>query len=159
MDISVEYQLTREELKRALGAIAGGRLRLAAWILMPLLVALGVVNVVTGDAGLGGVLIVYGLIFAPLLTFKVVRTTNLQAREMCVPSAVRLTSEGYEVQTAQLTAMRQWSSFVKTVATPEFWLLYTNKQCAVIVPKRAFNPAQQTEINNFLQAMSINATA
>src|SRR3954447_17296977 len=106
MDISSDYELTRDEFKRAIGAIIGRQRVIIFWATTPVLVAVGLMRVTSGDAGFGTFLLTFGLLCGPLATWQVTRTARLQAPQFCVPTAVRLTNEAYHVKTALNTSIR-----------------------------------------------------
>lgn len=157
MDISGDYELTRDEFKRAMGAIIGRQRLIIIWMMTPVLAAVGLMRVTSGDAGFGTFLLACGLLCGPSAIWQVARTARLQAPQFCVPTAVRLTNEAYHVKTALYTSIRSWASFLKIRETREFWLLHTHQRFAVIIPKRAFDAAQQREINDFLRGASTTA--
>jgi len=108
----------------------------------------------------GGIsLVPYGIVFVSIMTWTHIRDVSRQARRICVPTTVRLTNDVVEIQTSQGVHVRGWTSFVKTVATSEFWLLYTKKRYAIIIPRRAFLVAEQAEIDSFLGALSVTGAA
>ncbi|MGH3241092.1 MAG: YcxB family protein [Spirillospora sp.] len=69
---------------------------------------------------------------------------------LCVPTTIRLTADGYEYQTEKSATVMRWSMFSNVLTTPDFWLLYLNRQPAAFLPKSAFDAEQQAQITGFL---------
>jgi hypothetical protein len=148
MDVAASFELTRDELRRANKAVAGG-----LWAMMWRAVVFFTVG---GIAFLFGVPVlgVLFLLAAFAIAFVTVRAPRIavktQADRLCVPCTIRINDEGYELQRAQDFHRYQWSMFQRIQTTEEFWLLYLNKRSAVIVPRRAFEARQQAEIDHLL---------
>ncbi len=160
MDITANYELTPGECRRALRAIGGWRRILDTWI-----VTIGVMcgaiyaSMRWRHDGFVVTSILFVIVAAPILIWIHVRSVRREARRMCVPVTVRLTSEAVEIQVPKIFQTLLWSAFLTTVTTSEFWLLYVKKRYAAIVPRRAFSAAEQAEIDGFLRAASADAAA
>ncbi|WP_433466804.1 YcxB family protein [Spirillospora sp. CA-128828] len=152
MDITVEYQPTADEVVRAFSQ--GLRRQLAALyaVLVSVLVAGALVLFVTGNVTMAIALLVSSVLGPLAGNWWLRRRARTQLAFLCVPTTVRVTDDGYECRTDQSTTAMRWSMFSTVVTTPEFWLLFVNKQPAAFLPKSAFDARQQAEIDGFLTA-------
>jgi len=151
MQVSAQYQLTQSEVRSAYWRIAPFR---QTWPYLPAL-ALPVGDIAIGFQVLGRFRADDG--FATSLVFGVIIGVVILLRQLsdyarvAVPSAVTVTED--RVMRALPTSMAdvEWHRFVKTESVPDLWLLYIAKQSALIIPKRAFTPEQQQEIEALVQ--------
>jgi hypothetical protein len=147
MEISVQYEMTPKELRRGLMAISPVR-QLAVYAIFSLTpVAVGThwfreVNV--------GSLVAIALL-EPLIWYGLIRGQRKQIGRLSVPTTLTLTTESVTIALPASQVAHQWSAFVGFASDKEFWLFYTNKQCAVIVAKRAFGAEQRAEIEELVQ--------
>ncbi|WP_425465646.1 YcxB family protein [Nonomuraea turkmeniaca] len=84
------------------------------------------------------------------MTWSVRRMAKRQLTYLCVPTTLHITGDGYECHTEQVTTTLRWSFFSDVVTGPEFWLLFVNKQPAAFLPRRAFTPEQQADLDAVL---------
>jgi YcxB-like protein len=158
MYITANYELTRGEYMRARRAIGGWwRIIVYEWIPMPLGLCFGVYMSMRWMNGGGSVVpsILTLIVGVPVLIWIQALIAGRKARRSRIPVTMLLTTEAVEIQSSQGSHVRAWTSFVKTAATAEFWLLYTKKRYAVIVPRRAFLVEDQAEIDSFLRAAPV----
>ena len=80
------------------------------------------------------------------------RTARRQLTYICVPTTIRVTDDGYECRTDQSATTVQWSMFGRIVDTPESWLFFVNGQWNGLLPRCAFDSAQQAELDAFFAA-------
>lgn len=159
MDITIQYELTPDEAARALHRGLRRQLRSVYVVLPAVLVVAGVVCILLDSVILGAGMLV-AAVAAPMAgTWAVRRLARRQLAYLCVPTTVRVTGEGYETRTDQSATTMKWSMFSRVETTPEFWLLFIDRQIAAFLPKNAFDAEQQAEIGGFLAARESAKTA
>ncbi|MFB4276455.1 YcxB family protein [Nonomuraea sp. MTCD27] len=152
MDFTVQYDPTPDEVVRAFEQGAKRQLRFFYRLLPSILVIAGVVCVLTGGRALGVGMFAGAVAFPFVLNWSIRRMSRRQVAYLCVPTTLHLTGDGYECRTEQITTTMRWSFFTEVVTGPEFWLLIVNKQPAAFLPRRAFTPEQQAELEAVLSA-------
>jgi hypothetical protein len=150
MDFTVTYEPTPDEVARALRLGVRRQLRVFYWALPAVLVVAGAVCVLVDSTSMGIAMLVAAVVAPFAGGWSIRRLARKQLGHMCVPTVLRFTSEGYEYRTEQSATSLQWSLFSQVMAGPEFWLFFINKQFAAFLPRRAFDPAQQAELDAFL---------
>ena len=160
MYVQGEYLLTADEYARALQVIRSYR----RWVFLGLTGVCtigGIAMIISGNPQPGGFMLAMALAYvfgAPLeimwLRAKYERRTNR------VPVVAVFTDATFATRSALRTVEEAWPAFVQAVETPEFFLIYVARRRAVIVPKRAFSPADTVQVSDFLRAtMPTNASA
>ncbi|NRQ31596.1 YcxB family protein [Nonomuraea sp. NN258] len=157
MDFTVTYHPSPDEVARALQQGLRRQLRLGYLAAPAALVLLGVVCVVVGSRGVAIGSFVAAVLFPFVLNLSIRRTARRQLAYLCVPTTLHVTGDGYECRTEQSTTTMRWSLFSQVVSAPEFWLLFVGKQCAGFLPRRAFDPEQQAELDRFIAARQVGA--
>ncbi|WP_214415353.1 YcxB family protein [Sphaerisporangium fuscum] len=152
MDIEVRYQPTPDEVARALQQGLRRQLKVTYLALPAVLTVSGIVCLLLGTVGMGMGMLAGAIVFPFALNLAIRRTGKRQLTYLCVPTTLRLTDDGYEFHTDRTTSTVQWSMFQRIVSTPEFWLLFVNKQCTGFLPRRAFDTGQQSELDTFFTA-------
>ncbi|MEU6039828.1 YcxB family protein [Actinomadura sp. NPDC047616] len=152
MDFTVDYQPSPDEVTRALGLGVNRQLRAFRLGLPAVLVLLGGACLL-GDGASLGIGMFAGAVVAPFaLGWAIRRMARRQVAYLCLPATVHVTSDGYEVRTDQSTTSMRWSLFGRIDSTPEFWLLFINRQFAAFLPKRAFDDDQRRELESLFAA-------
>jgi hypothetical protein len=146
MQISAQYQLTQAEVRRAHWRVApllqtGPFLVALVLPAFQLAAGLQIAGRVRFDDGL-----LISLVFGLLAGVAMLPRQLAGYARQAVPSAVTITGNRVMRALPTATADVEWHRFVKTVSTPDLWLLYTTKNSALIIPKRVFTPEQQHEI-------------
>jgi hypothetical protein len=150
VDITVTYEPTPDEVVRAFTRALKRQLTALYAVLVSALLVGSAVFFVTGELKLGIALLVSSVL-APLAgNWWIRKRARQQLAFLCVPTTLRVTGDGYEARTDQSTTMMRWSMLSDVTATPEFWLLFVNRQPAAFLPKTAFDEAQRAEIDRFL---------
>lgn len=152
VDFAVRYEPTPDEVARALKQGFRRQLKATYRVLPPVLIVSGLVCILVGNVSLGVGMLVGAVVFPLIATWSIGRTAKRQLTYLCVPTTLRMTSDGYECRTDQSTTTMQWSLFGRVETTPEFWLFFVNKQCAGFLPRRAFDSEQQAELDGFFAA-------
>ncbi|MBN6058421.1 YcxB family protein, partial [Nonomuraea sp. RK-328] len=150
--LTIEYTPAPDEVMRALGEGIKRQLRTLRVAFPAILAVVGAACGVLGDIGLAAGLLAGAVAFPAALTWAIRRTARRQLAYLCVPTTLRLTSEGYECRTDQYTTTINWSMFGNIVTTSEFWLFFVGKQCAAFLPRRAFDADQQDALDTFFTA-------
>ncbi|MFI9846431.1 YcxB family protein [Nonomuraea sp. NPDC051941] len=152
MDFTIRYEPAPDEVARALRQGLKRQLT-AVYRFLPSVLVVAGLACIWADAVFVGVGMLVAAVVAPFAaTLAIRRLAARQLAYMCVPTTIRVTSEGYECRTEQYSTTMQWSMFGQVVTTPEFWLFFVNRQLAAFLPKRAFNSEQQAELIDFLAA-------
>lgn len=152
MDITVSYEPTPDEVVRAFARGLRRQLTALYAVLVSALLVGAAVFFLTGETKLGIALLVSSVL-APLAgNWWLRKRARQQLAFLCVPTTLRVTDDGYEARTDQSTTMMRWAMLSDVTATPEFWLLFVNKQPAAFLPKNAFDADQRAEIDGFLTA-------
>ena len=155
MEISARYQMSPKEVRS--GSLAISRMRL--------LVFYGIVLVMPIAIGTNGFQRVgpYDAVVFPVvegvMIYLLLRSQSRQAARLAVPSTLTLTDETVTLALPTSTVTHQWTTFVRLASVDHFWLFYTTKQTAMIIPKRAFDVAQQEQIEAFVQRSAADAAA
>ncbi|MFJ2028141.1 YcxB family protein [Streptosporangium sp. NPDC087985] len=152
VDFTVRYEPTPDEVTRALQQGFKRQLKVTYLALPSVLIASGLICILVDAVGMGIGMLVGAVVFPLVLTRSIRRTAKRQLTYLCVPTTLRVTSDGYEYRTDQSTTTVRWSLFGRVVTTPEFWLFFVNKQCTGFLPRRAFDSEQQTELDGFFAA-------
>ena len=145
MEISAQYEMTPAEVRRGLWTISPWRAGLF-YGLVPLAWLAGATSLFRDFRP--STLIVTA-IFVPVMWYILIRAQNKQLKRLAVPTSLTLTDESVTISLPSSTVTHQWSAFVRLASAKDFWLFYTNKQCAVIVPKRAFDAERRAQIEEF----------
>ncbi|TMR93028.1 YcxB family protein [Nonomuraea basaltis] len=152
VDFTVRYEPAPDEVARALHQGLKRQLTAVYRTLPSVLVVAGIVCILA-DAVIMGAGMVVAAVAAPFAATRTLRRiARRQLTYMCMPTTIRVTSDGYECRADQYTTTMQWSMFRQIVTTPEFWLFFINKQFAAFLPKQAFDSAQQAELDAFFTA-------
>ncbi|MFA1548755.1 YcxB family protein [Actinomadura chokoriensis] len=157
MDITVRYEPAPEEVVRAVQRGLRGQLAALYAVLVSVLVAGAVVLFLLGDPTMAIALLVASVLGPLAGSWWLRRRLRKQLAFLSVPTTVRVMDDGYECRTDESTTAMRWSMFSDVVTTPEFWLLFVNKQPVAFLPKAAFDAAQQAEIAGFLAARDVPA--
>ncbi|WP_329088262.1 MULTISPECIES: YcxB family protein [unclassified Streptosporangium] len=152
VDFTVRYEPTPDEVARALQQGFKRQLKVTYLVLPSVLIVSGLVCILVDAVGLGVGMLVGAVVFPLVLTRSIGRTAKRQLTHLCVPTTLRMTSDGYECRTDRFTTTMQWSLFGRVETTPEFWLFFVNKQCTGFLPRRAFDSEQQAELDGFFAA-------
>jgi hypothetical protein len=152
VDFTVTYEPTPDEVARALAQVLKRQLRLTSLVLPSVLAVSGLVCLAVGSTGPGVGMLAGAVVFPLLLTWSIRRSARRQLAHLCVPTVIRMTTDGYECRTEQSSTSMKWSLFGKIVTGPEFWLFYAKKQCMGFLPRRAFDSGQQAEFDAFISS-------
>ena len=148
VNISLSYQLTQDEIRRALTSMARAK-RVLLWVICVLLLLMGGLVLVAGNLGAGLPLLFLGLFYIFLLAVAPRLAIRKQAERLCIPTRLQLTDAGFEIETALERAEIRWVAVNRVRATDAAFLLYRTKRVANVVPKRAFDAAQLAEFSAF----------
>ncbi|NUW33383.1 YcxB family protein [Nonomuraea sp. SMC257] len=159
MDFTITYTPAPDEVARAFGQGLRRQLGALRVALPAILVLLGAACAVMGAIGLAAGMFAGAVVFPVALTWAIRRVVRRQLAYLCVPTTLRLTSEGYECRTDQYTTTLNWSMFGNIVTTPEFWLFFIGKQCTAFLPRRAFDADQQAALDTFFAARRSSGTS
>lgn len=119
-----------------------------------MLVVAGVVCLLIGRISLG-IGMFAGAAVSPFAANMAVRRMAVrQLAYLCVPTTLTLNADGYEFRTEQSATSLKWPMFSEVVSTQEFWLFFIGRTCAGFLPRRAFNPAEQAELDSFFAAQA-----
>ncbi|GAA0576276.1 YcxB family protein [Actinomadura livida] len=152
MDITLQYEATPEEVARALHLGLRRQLR-GVYIVLPAVLVVAAAGCFLGGSAIMGAGMLIAAVAAPMAATRAVRRLAMkQLTYLCVPTTVHVTDDGYETRTDQSTTAMKWSMFSRVEATPEFWLLYINRQIAGFLPKNAFDAAQRAALDAFFAA-------
>lgn len=152
VDFTLRYQPTPDEVARAVGQGVKRQLKVA-YVALPLVLAVsGLVCVLIDTVAIGVGMLAGAIAFPVVLNLAVRRTAKRQLAYLCVPTTIHVTGDGYECRTDQSATTVRWSLFERIVSTPEFWLFFVNGQWTGFLPRRAFDGAQQTELDDFFAA-------
>ncbi|GAA5041261.1 hypothetical protein HNP84_002390 [Thermocatellispora tengchongensis] len=151
MDIRAEYELSNAELNRAIRLVVGHRkLALFYGVAAFALVAGGLCYGPFDRPLYAAMFLPLGAALAIAATLLVPMSARQVRAQVCLPTRAHLTDEHAEFVTDAHTSTIRWPTFVKAVTGPEFWLFYLNRNSAAILPRRAFGPAEQAEIDAFV---------
>ncbi|MFC1416645.1 YcxB family protein [Streptacidiphilus cavernicola] len=148
MNIALSYQLTPDEVRRALATMARGR---RAVLLSACAVVLlsGVLLLVDGAYANGALCSFLGVAYLFLLVLGPRTAVRRQAARLCQATQLVFTDAGFEIDTPFERAQITWAAISMVRETDEAFLLHRTKRMANIVPKRAFAPAQLAEFSAF----------
>jgi multidrug efflux pump subunit AcrB len=152
VDITVSYEPTPDEVVRAFARGLRRQLTALYAVLVSALLVGAAVFFLTGETKLGIALLVSSVLAPLAANWWLRKRARQQLAFLCVPTTLRVTDDGYEARTDQSTTMMRWAMLSDVTATPEFWLLFVNKQPAAFLPKGAFDADQRAEIDGFLTA-------
>ena len=155
MEISAQYQMSPKEVRRGMLTIAPVRLLATYGVMLLIPAAFGT----NGFHRLRVTDAVVILIFEVLMVYILVRSQRRQSGRLAVPSTLTLTGETVTLALPTSTVTHQWTTFVRLASAKHFWLFYTTKQCAMIIPKRAFGAEEQEQIESFVQRSLDGAAA
>ncbi|MEV0827915.1 YcxB family protein [Nonomuraea rubra] len=147
MDFTVEYEPTPGEVVRGLERALKHQLKALIWLFPAFLVVFGVVFLLLGNIGIGVGLLVAAIVVPFVIPWSLRRTARKQIPYLCVPTTLHVTDDGYESRSEKLTTDVRWSLFSRVVVTPEFWLFFVNKQATGFLPRNAFTPEQQAQLD------------
>ena len=162
MEIVLSYDWRPEELERAILAIEH-RSRIAQWTVAAgcLLIAGRALDLLVegtgpadGDSFLLCLFMAVGLSLILSLTVRSRRSARAEAARQCVPTQNFLTDTNVRTEKTYGRGDVKWAAIRKTRQTREFFLLYTAKKRAILIPKRAFDPAQRAEFEAFIDALA-----
>ncbi len=147
MEISAQYVMTPKELRRGLLAIGPVR-QLVVYAAVLIAPAAGATH---WFSQVNAFSLVVLAVLEPLAWYFVLRAQRRQIVRLSVPTTLALSAESVTITLPESQVTHRWSAFLKLASARDFWLFYTNKQCAVIVPKRAFSGEQRAEIEEFVR--------
>ncbi|GAA4913635.1 hypothetical protein HD597_010506 [Nonomuraea thailandensis] len=147
MDFTVEYEPSPGEVVRALEQALKHQLKALIWLFPAFLVVFGAVFLLLGNIGIGLGMLVAAIVVPFVIPWSLRRAARKQVPFICVPTTLHVTDEGYESRSEKLTTQARWSLFSRVVVTPEFWLFFANKQATGFLPRKAFTPAQQAQLD------------
>jgi hypothetical protein len=158
MHIEGEYLLTGDEYAGALKVTRAHR----RWILWGLAGAFGIGCITTAISSnpqpavfFGALVPVY--IAAPWLERGLLRR-KFERRDDRLPMTAVFTDTTFATVSARQTVKVAWQSCLKTVETPESFLIYASKRNIAVVPKRAFPPEDLAALSEFLRDAIPTAT-
>ncbi|MBB6347044.1 YcxB family protein [Nonomuraea muscovyensis] len=149
VDITVRYELSPDEVARALQQGLNRQLRTLFVALPAAFTVSGAGCLLAGATGLGAGLLAGAVVFPFALMWSARRMARRQLAYLCVPTTLRVTDDGYECATDQSTTTVRWSMFARIVGTPEFWLFFIGRQWTGFLPRRAFDGEQQDALDRF----------
>jgi len=150
MEISAQYEMSPKEVRRGLYSIAPQRqlVLYGAFLLIPIAVGTNWFHRLRpSDA------VVIPLLEA-LMVYILLRSQRKQAAKLAVSSTLTITDEAVTLALPNSTVTHRWGTFVRLSSAKHHWLFYTTKQCAMLIPKRAFDAEQQAQIESFVQRSS-----
>nr|WP_311132164.1 YcxB family protein [Nonomuraea gerenzanensis] len=118
------------------------------------LVVSGIVFLLLDLYSVGIGMLVAAVVVPFVVPWSLRRAVRKQVPHICVPTTLHVTDEGYETRSAQLTMELRWSLFSRVIPTPEFWLFFINKQASGFLPRSAFTPEQQAQLDARLSALT-----
>ena len=148
MNIALSYQLTQDEVRRAVTRIGRGK-RTVLWVACAVLLVCGVLLLVGGSVSNGALFTFLGAVYLFILVAGPRVAVRKQAERLCRPTRLALTDAGFEIDTQFERAEISWAAISTVKETGEVFLLHRSKRVANIVPKRAFDPAQLAEFAAF----------
>ncbi|GLW66084.1 hypothetical protein Arub01_43280 [Actinomadura rubrobrunea] len=152
MDFTVDCQPSPDEVMRAVCLGAKRQFRPLRLTLPTVMVAVGLLCLLV-DAIALGIGMFAGAAVVPLALRWAVRwVARRQLGYLCRPTTVHVTSDSYEVRTDQSAVTMRWSLFDRIDSTPEFWLLFMNRQFAAFLPKRVFDDEQRRRLESLFAA-------
>lgn len=152
VDITVKYEPTTDEVVRAFSQGLRRQLTAVYAVLVAVLIVGASVMFVTNNPAMGIGMLVASVLGPLAGNWWLRKRARQQLSFLCVPTTVRVTDDGYDCRTDESTTTMRWTMFSNVISTPEFWLLFVNKQPAAFLPRAAFDAAQQAEIDGFLAA-------
>jgi hypothetical protein len=159
MLITANYQLTPEELARALKQISGKRRLMGFWAFTAALLLAGVFCLATGRILFGIACVAWGVVFAMGLTRGVKKNAEKTAERLCKPTEVTFSEEIFTYRSPTSNEEHRWQGFIKTEETAEFFLLYVSERRAIPVPKRALDAADVAQTGAFLHRAPMAGSA
>ncbi len=111
------------------------------------------------DVWVGGVAIVIGVLWLWLAWRAPGRAVKLQPRYMLTePGLIEITDAGVTQIYPSARIEFAWSAFVRTVETPQMWLLYTGRISVIYVPKEPLTGSERSELADRIGRTGIPAT-
>ena len=112
----------------------------------------------TGNLVVGALLIVVGFLWLWLARRAPGRAVKLQPRYMLTePGFIEITDVGVTQTYPSARIAFAWSAFVRTVETPEMWLLYVGRISVIYVPKEPLTEAERSELAAHISRTGIPA--
>lgn len=151
MHIEGEYLLTGDEYAGALKITRAYR-RWATLALAGVFGLNGIAMTVSGNPqpGVFCLVLVPVYLAAPALENKWL-TSRFERRTDRLPMLAVFTDTTFATRSAMQTVQIAWQACLKTVETPELFLIYASKRNIAVVPKRAFSPADLAALSDFLR--------
>ena len=156
MQITATYQLSLDELKRGTKAISAKR-RAIVWVLAAISAAIGIIDLVVAPSPVAGICVAIALTYTFLLTIGSNRAVAKQAHRLCVPTEATFTAETFATRSPLGSTEYRWQALTKVAENSEFFLLYITARAAVLIPKRAFAPADADQMSSFLKNVTLAA--
>ena len=154
MEITARYRMAPWEVRRAMFAISPVRL-----VAMDGLILTAPIVMVTRGFRQWNPIDAFVISIAEVILVAVlVRSEIRRSRRSAVPMMLTLTAEGPTFAGPKATVALPWTAFVRLRSTKDLWLFYTTKQCAMVIPKRAFDAAQREQIETFVRDFAVGAT-
>ncbi|TYB59074.1 YcxB family protein, partial [Nonomuraea sp. PA05] len=154
MDFTVEYEPTPDEVERALSQALRHQLKFLFTMFPIFLVVFGLIFLLLDVNSVGYGMLVAAIVVPFVLPWSLRRSARKQVSLICVPTTLHLTDEGYRIRSEKLGQEMRWSLFSHVVATPEFWLFFVNKQASGFLPRSAFTPEQQAQLEARLSPLT-----
>lgn len=151
MHIEGEYLLTADEYAGALKVTRAYR----RWATLALAGAFGLVGITliaSGNPQPGGFCLALVPVYlaAPALEIRWFRN-RFERRTDRLPTMAVFTDTTFATHSATQTVKVAWQSCLKTVETPESFLIFASKRNVAVVPKRAFSPPDLAALSDFLR--------
>jgi hypothetical protein len=151
MHIEGHYLLTGDEYAGALKVTRAYR----RWATLALAGAFGLTGVTllaSGNPQPGGFCLVLVPVYlaAPSLEIRWARR-KFGRRTDRLPTMAVFTDTTFATRSAMQTVKVAWQACLKTVETPESFLIYASKRNVAVVPKRAFSPPDLAVLSDFLR--------
>ncbi|NJP98312.1 YcxB family protein [Nonomuraea sp. FMUSA5-5] len=154
MDFTVEYEPTPDQVVGAIERALKHQIKALLWLFPAFLAVAGAVFLLLGTIGLGLGLLVAAAVVPFVMPWSLRRAARKQVPHLCVPTTLHVTDDGYESRSEKLTTSARWSLFSRVVATPDFWLFFVNNQATGFLPRNAFTPEQQAELDARLSPLT-----
>ena len=149
MHIEGEYLLTGDEYAGALKITRAYR----RWATLALAGAFGLTGttlIASGNPQPGGFFLVLAPVYlaAPSLEIRWLRN-RFERRTDRLPMTAVFTDTTFATLSATHTVKVAWQSCLKTVETPDSFLIYASKRNIAVVPKRVFPPEDLASLSEF----------
>jgi hypothetical protein len=163
--MTIEFQFTLDDYRNAFRAhfskgaspFTRWTLRLGVWF-GAFLLLIGIVFVITGQRTinvlwppflLGALWIWLGMGGSYRFSARNQFTKNPSLRQ---PRRVDFNQDGLKTDAGVASSQHSWKAYVRCVESNACFLLYTSPACFNIIPKRALQPEQLSELRQLLQA-------